>query len=546
MRRAFASVLLFLLAALCHCKSWGTFWDAQDKTAPSKISFGSQSLIKLIPGVQVNFMPNITGNVKTWTLTPTLPAGLSFNTSTGAISGAPTVSPFALTTYTLTASNEFGSASYVFQLSILASGDNVWTVFVGVASAETVATPGSLIYDLNTKSLIVGGNSAGNLHGQISTSAPQPSSFIAKYSTAGEHQYTRLLGAPGDYTNSAGVRLDAASNIYMAGSTKVSLPDTTIAPCITAAFLSKYDSAGTRQWTKLHCTSSETLGNALAVDSQGTVFLTGYVAAASVHEFTNNAWTDDGLFLAKYDTAGNRIYTRGISDSTSNNRRLQAYAITFDHLGFLWPAGMSQVTAYCGTSGSTTKFPVIVKFSSDTLNTGYIAASCANVTSTGNNTFTFGAISDSTGNIYTVGYTNGTLDGIPLTGTEDGYFIKFNNSSVKQYTAKIGVAGAATRAYSITRSEDDNYYVTGYTTGNLNGQIKTGVQDVFVAKYSSAGVLQWTKLLGTAAATMAGYALAFDSNNTIYVAATSNRDYDGVTNPAAPGNNAVMVTRFVR
>ena len=53
--------------------------------------------------------PNNGGPVVSWSITPALPAGLSFNTSTGEINGTPTaVSPSA--TYTITATNAGGSA----------------------------------------------------------------------------------------------------------------------------------------------------------------------------------------------------------------------------------------------------------------------------------------------------------------------------------------------------------------------------------------------------------------------------------------------------
>ena len=50
------------------------------------------------------------GAVTSWALTGTLPSGLSFSTSTGAISGTPTVVTTA-TTYTVTATNSGGSAT---------------------------------------------------------------------------------------------------------------------------------------------------------------------------------------------------------------------------------------------------------------------------------------------------------------------------------------------------------------------------------------------------------------------------------------------------
>ena len=50
------------------------------------------------------------GAVTNWEITPTLPAGLSFDNATGAISGTPTAVSNS-TTYTVTATNSGGSAT---------------------------------------------------------------------------------------------------------------------------------------------------------------------------------------------------------------------------------------------------------------------------------------------------------------------------------------------------------------------------------------------------------------------------------------------------
>jgi hypothetical protein len=58
----------------------------------------------------------------TFSISPSLPAGLSFNTSTGAITGTP-LQRYLPTTYTITASNSFGSTSYSFIIQF-ADGDD--------------------------------------------------------------------------------------------------------------------------------------------------------------------------------------------------------------------------------------------------------------------------------------------------------------------------------------------------------------------------------------------------------------------------------------
>jgi hypothetical protein len=61
--------------------------------------------------------PTVTGTVSSYAITPNLPAGLSLNTSTGTISGTPTLSS-AQTTYTVTASNAYGSATTFISIAV--------------------------------------------------------------------------------------------------------------------------------------------------------------------------------------------------------------------------------------------------------------------------------------------------------------------------------------------------------------------------------------------------------------------------------------------
>jgi hypothetical protein len=60
---------------------------------------------------------NIGGPVASWSISPALPAGLSFNTSTGAITGTPTAIS-ATTTYTVTATNAGGSGTTTITITV--------------------------------------------------------------------------------------------------------------------------------------------------------------------------------------------------------------------------------------------------------------------------------------------------------------------------------------------------------------------------------------------------------------------------------------------
>lgn len=62
-------------------------------------------------------IPTVGGVIRSFSISPALPAGLIFDTSTGAINGTPTA-PFQETTYTVTANNEAGSSSAKLQVVV--------------------------------------------------------------------------------------------------------------------------------------------------------------------------------------------------------------------------------------------------------------------------------------------------------------------------------------------------------------------------------------------------------------------------------------------
>lgn len=70
------------------------------------------------------------GTVASYSLTGTLPAGVSFSTTTGRITGTPTATQTA-TTYTITATNTSGSTTVTFTLTVVQTCANGGTCVVG-------------------------------------------------------------------------------------------------------------------------------------------------------------------------------------------------------------------------------------------------------------------------------------------------------------------------------------------------------------------------------------------------------------------------------
>jgi len=80
------------------------------------------------------------GEIVSYTITPTAPAGITFSTSTGLLSGTPTSTQSA-TTYTITATNASGSASATFTLRVAPSAPS----FTFSSTSETRVATTSLV-----------------------------------------------------------------------------------------------------------------------------------------------------------------------------------------------------------------------------------------------------------------------------------------------------------------------------------------------------------------------------------------------------------------
>ena len=109
--RLYLALALLLLMSAC---GGGSNSPTPPPPAPSGLSYPSPQVLT----VGVLMMPvsaSVTGSVASFTVSPALPAGLTLNTTTGQITGTPTVAT-AMTNYVMSAQNAGGATS--FQLSI--------------------------------------------------------------------------------------------------------------------------------------------------------------------------------------------------------------------------------------------------------------------------------------------------------------------------------------------------------------------------------------------------------------------------------------------
>jgi len=100
-----------------------------------------------------------------------------------------------------------------------------------------------------------------------------------------------------------------------------------------------------------------------------------------------------------------------------------------------------------------------------------------------------GVTTDSSGNIYVTGWTQGGLDGNTHSGSYDIFLVKYNSSGTKQWTKQLGTS-SGDYGNDVTTDSSGNIYVTGSTWGGLDGNTNSGSYDIFIVKYNSSGIKQ--------------------------------------------------------
>jgi hypothetical protein len=103
-----------MLAALAACG--GGHGGSDTPPAPSGLSYASPQTYVVSRQI-APLVPTLTGSVSSWSVTPSLPTGLSLDAASGQISGTPTA-PSSSGAYTIIASNQGGSTSTILTITV--------------------------------------------------------------------------------------------------------------------------------------------------------------------------------------------------------------------------------------------------------------------------------------------------------------------------------------------------------------------------------------------------------------------------------------------
>ena len=393
-----------------------------------------------------------------------------------------------------------------------------------ISSRQSARSSNDYAYGVATDSsgnVYVAGGTNGGLDGN--TNAGNTDLFLVKYNSSGTKQWTRQFGSSSrDSAN--GVATDSSGNVYVTGMTNGGLDGCKNAG-IEDLFVVKYNSSGTKQWTNQLGSSSRDSADDVATDSSGNIYVTG--TTYSELDGNTSAGKAD-LFVVKYNSSGTHQWTKQLG----TDRYDEARGVATDSSGNVYVVGGTKGNLLgISNSGRTDAF--VIKFNSKG------EKQWTKKLGTWQNDLANGVATDSSGNFYVTGFTYQHLDGNTSAGNADLFVVKYNSSGTKKWTKQLGTS-KHDRARGVATDSSGNVYVTGDTYGGLDGNTSAGYNDFFVVKYDSSGTKQWTKQLGTSSTDLAN-GVATDSSGNVYVAGGTYGGLDGNTNT---GNSDLFVVKY--
>jgi hypothetical protein len=338
------------------------------------------------------------------------------------------------------------------------------------------------------------------------TSAGGDDVFISKLNSDGSFAWAKSWGGT-DYDGVSGLKVDSSGNVYTTGTfygTADFDPGTGVSNLTSAGgydvFISKLNSDGSLAWAKSWGGTVYDYANSLEVDSSGNVYSTG--------TFFGTADFDPGTGVSNLTSAGG--YDVFISKLNSDG-------------SFAW------AKSWGGTGSDNVKSLKV----------------------------------DSSGNVYTTGTFQGTVDFDPGTGVSnltsaggnDVFISKLNSDGSFAWAKSFG--GTVSDSVNILQVDSSgNVYTTGTFSGTADFDPGTGVSnftsagsvDVFISKLNSDGSFAWAKSFGgTNYDDVSG--LKVDSSGNVYTTGTfaGTADFDpgtGVSNLTSAGGDDVFISKL--
>ena len=328
----------------------------------------------------------------------------------------------------------------------------------------------------------------------------------------------RFGGTSSDIGNA--VAVDPDGNVFVAGSFggTVDFGGGPLTASGTDIFLAKYSPTGVHLWSQRFGGTGTDVALAAAVDLLGTVYITG--SFNGTMSFGGGSLVSAGatdIFLARFDWNGQHVFSKSFGGGFSD-------------------VGLGVATVQASHVVITGYFTDTVNFGgSPLLSTGSTDIFVAKFDQNGNHQWSLRAgdsgpdegasvAIDGSGNIFATGYFRFTVNfgggALIAPVAQTMFLVKFNSSGAHQWSQGFGDQAAYGRGVAVDGS--GNVATTGRFVGTIDfgggSLVSAGSSfDVFVAKFAANGAHQWSQGFGANLAD-AGNGVAMDSSGNVLIA----------------------------
>ena len=401
--------------------------------------------------------------------------------------------------------------------------------------------------------------------------------FVAKYNASGTVLWARRGGGSGDDSGYGGAvaTVNGIVSVYVTGNfegTANFTPNST--STLTSAggsdvFLAKYNASGAVQWPRRGSGTGGDQGSAVAVASDGSVYVTGnFEGTANFNTPTNptsNTLTSAGgsdVFLAKYDPSGAVQWLKRGGGSGFDTGRGVAVAPTPD--GSVYVTGFFVGTANFTTPTDPTSNTITSAGIYDVFLAKFDVSGAVQWVRRGGGTgndYGYGVAVAPDGSVYMTGIFRSTANFTTPTspasttntltsaGADELFLVKYDASGAVQWLKRGGGAGDE-QGSGVAVAADGSVYLTGIFEGRANFNtptspatntlISAGLDELFLAKYNASGVVQWLRR-GGGTSDDASYGVAVAPDGSVYVTGSFVGSADFNT-PTSQTSNIITAT----
>jgi hypothetical protein len=392
--------------------------------------------------------------------------------------------------------------------------------------------------------------------------------FISKLDASGNFAWAKAIGGTGnDYSYS--IITDAAGGVYIAGTYSGTVdfdPGAGVynltSNGIDDAFILKLDNSGNLVWAKSIGGANDDAARSITFDNSGNIYATGFFFGTAdfdpgvgVNNVSSSGIQD--AFIVKLDALGNFVWIKHFG---ATNSYVDGRSLKIDGSGNIFTTGAFTnivdfdpgVGTY--TLGAVNSNDIFVSKLDPSGNFVWAKGFGGTFVDIGNS-----LALDASGNVYSTGYFNNTVDFDPGAGT---YTLFAGSGGSSSFISKLDAAGnfmwvkqMGERGYCITTDPAGNIYNTGYFSVSsdfdpgpgtyiLNS---AGSTDIFICKLNGSGGFVWAAGFGDFA-TDEGFGITIDASSNLYTtgAFLGSVDFDpGPSSSILNSNNgAVYIAKY--